>query len=560
MQIAILELEIFSGLVVLLGAIFVALVCDFLKGNNEQLRERNVELRTRQEERERLGVFQNPSKWIQALASALRPAGAGEVPSEKPEPASPEADAFTPLRRTSEPARKTASAPALPSSWANQEELEQFAEREASLRSRHEAHKSNEDRLKVETEASFEEARAAESPSAEPPAVQPVTVAPVTVAPVTVAQDAPPIPDAAPQPPPAERPAAQVPGPGELERPRPLTKPGRPRPVVKMVGSSAMLPVLPVDVATAVPQALLKFDKKPGFRSSASLPALTTFEPPLPASRTAPASAESEPASKLLAPNPATEPHPEIDLTADIQRVTDLAITQAREAFEEEAAREIAPSAASSSSDLTVEIAAYHFDNAATLEMPALTFQEPETADALPALAEAVLQASLDGPRSLEIPTGLHEASALDPLIQAGVPFSGVAVVIGINDAAALHEKLAANSTDSTGALNRMIQSMLRPEDFACQSSEEEFVLLYPAESGPSAQRRLFQVSEKLWDFQLRSLGHLSVMFSWGGLEVQNEKLGNAVESARERMQQTRRNRKSSPLEAAGGRRLVANG
>jgi GGDEF domain-containing protein len=145
-------------------------------------------------------------------------------------------------------------------------------------------------------------------------------------------------------------------------------------------------------------------------------------------------------------------------------------------------------------------------------------------------------------------------------LIQAGVPFSGVAVVIGINDAAALHEKLAANSTDSTGALNRMIQSMLRPEDFACQSSEEEFVLLYPAESGPSAQRRLFQVSEKLWDFQLRSLGHLSVMFSWGGLEVQNEKLGNAVESARERMQQTRRNRKSSPLEAAGGRRLVANG
>jgi hypothetical protein len=38
---------------VVLGGAFVALVCDYLKGNNEQLREYNIELRVRKEEQER---------------------------------------------------------------------------------------------------------------------------------------------------------------------------------------------------------------------------------------------------------------------------------------------------------------------------------------------------------------------------------------------------------------------------------------------------------------------------------------------------------------------------
>jgi len=49
-----LELQIFISLIVVLATAFVALVCDYLKGSNESLRERNIELRIRQEERERL--------------------------------------------------------------------------------------------------------------------------------------------------------------------------------------------------------------------------------------------------------------------------------------------------------------------------------------------------------------------------------------------------------------------------------------------------------------------------------------------------------------------------
>ncbi len=159
----------------------------------------------------------------------------------------------------------------------------------------------------------------------------------------------------------------------------------------------------------------------------------------------------------------------------------------------------------------------------------------------------------------LEIPAGLHEPGVLAQLLGNQTPFSGVVVAIGLNDYETLGDKLASGA-DSMAALNKMVLSMLRPQDFACRFQDDEYILIYPGERGSSAQRRLFQVSEKLWDFQLRSLGNLSVMFSWGGLEVTSETLAEAVSSARERMYQTKRNRKPSGLEFASTRKKVANG
>ena len=72
MQLGSLELQIFVALVLVLGSALVALVCDFLKGNNEQLRERNIELRVRQDERERLGLLEplaHPITWLQGLVA-----------------------------------------------------------------------------------------------------------------------------------------------------------------------------------------------------------------------------------------------------------------------------------------------------------------------------------------------------------------------------------------------------------------------------------------------------------------------------------------------------------
>src|SRR5579883_1159738 len=48
------ELQILISLVVIMGAAFVALICDYLKGNNEQLRELVIQLSARREEELRL--------------------------------------------------------------------------------------------------------------------------------------------------------------------------------------------------------------------------------------------------------------------------------------------------------------------------------------------------------------------------------------------------------------------------------------------------------------------------------------------------------------------------
>ena len=191
---------------------------------------------------------------------------------------------------------------------------------------------------------------------------------------------------------------------------------------------------------------------------------------------------------------------------------------------------------------------------------PVVEAQAVETAR--PSLDVAALQKATGESRPegrIEIPAGLHESAVLSQMIENPAPYSGVVVAIGLNDYETLREKLA-SGTDSVAALNKMVLSMLRPQDFACRFQDDEYILIYPGERGSSAQRRLFQVSEKLWDFQLRSLGNLSVMFSWGGLEVTNETLAEAVASARERMYQTKRNRKPSSLEFAVGRKKVVNG
>src|SRR4029077_10130267 len=93
-------------------------------------------------------------------------------------------------------------------------------------------------------------------------------------------------------------------------------------------------------------------------------------------------------------------------------------------------------------------------------------------------------------------------------------------------------------------------QSLLGPSDFAAQSGAEEFLLIFPGERGASAQRRLSQVAQQLWDFQLRSLGSYSILFSWGGVEVRSESIDEAIASATERMEETRRGRKVLSMES----------
>ncbi len=112
MDLGALELQIFVSLVVVLGSAFVALICDYLKGNNEQLRERNIELRVRTEERERFAIL-NPSAWLSQFRGSPAP-----------------------VAKAAEAEAAPVAAESVMQSHATVEGLAQVAEREASLASR----------------------------------------------------------------------------------------------------------------------------------------------------------------------------------------------------------------------------------------------------------------------------------------------------------------------------------------------------------------------------------------------------------------------------------------
>jgi hypothetical protein len=146
--------------------------------------------------------------------------------------------------------------------------------------------------------------------------------------------------------------------------------------------------------------------------------------------------------------------------------------------------------------------------------------------------------APMDG----SLPAGLQDGFVLNKLVESRQPVSGLVVSIGVNASSKSGDKLPA-------AVSKLVQSLIGPNDFAAQSGDDEFLLIYPQEHGASAQRRLSLIARQLWDFQLRSLGSFQILFSWGGVEVRSESLEEAIASASERMRETKRGRKLVTME-----------
>jgi hypothetical protein len=145
----------------------------------------------------------------------------------------------------------------------------------------------------------------------------------------------------------------------------------------------------------------------------------------------------------------------------------------------------------------------------------------------------------------LLIPAGMHDQSYLTKLLEINKPFTGLVVSISVSE-----------DTGRTVSQNLMhysaayIGGLLGEKDFGCRTSDDEFVLICAGVQGAEAQRRLSAISERLWDFQLRGLGTFSMLFSWGGVDVKNESLSEAVTSATDRMNQTKRTRKTVSMDS----------
>ncbi|MGA2601642.1 MAG: hypothetical protein ABSH09_32145, partial [Bryobacteraceae bacterium] len=95
-------------------------------------------------------------------------------------------------------------------------------------------------------------------------------------------------------------------------------------------------------------------------------------------------------------------------------------------------------------------------------------------------------------------PAGMQDQSALDRLLQTNKPFTGLVIALGVNQ----NDGRAA-SRDEILSVNAFVRSLLRPEDFACRTANDDFLILCPGEKGVEAKQRLNQISERLWDFQL---------------------------------------------------------
>jgi hypothetical protein len=94
MELGAYSLQVFTSLVVILGAAFVALICDFLKGNNEQLRELTIELKVRREEEHKRVQLMMPHTLTEAPVAAGKSEHAPRslaVPRERKRTAAPEA-------------------------------------------------------------------------------------------------------------------------------------------------------------------------------------------------------------------------------------------------------------------------------------------------------------------------------------------------------------------------------------------------------------------------------------------------------------------------------------
>ena len=135
---------------------------------------------------------------------------------------------------------------------------------------------------------------------------------------------------------------------------------------------------------------------------------------------------------------------------------------------------------------------------------------------------------------SRSFPTGLCDRAALQSLLEVDFRFTGLVVLVGIANSRIPRLEHPAQP---------FIEELLAPADLACRNGDDEFLMVCPGLRGAEAQRRLNEISERLWNFQLRGQGSFTVLFSWGGIGVENEPLSEAIASATERMQQTKRSR-----------------
>lgn len=613
MDLGALELQIFVSLVVVLGSAFVALVCDYLKGNNEQLRERNVELRVRTEERERFAIL-NPSAWLSQFrgsASEAEAAGLGQpVPAES-----------------------------VMQSHAPAEGLAQVAEREAELVSR--VGRSEGDLAEAPPVAGFDVSARRRSrrkqgvesePGSEPREnsydwVRPEVMARVArragrgqreveeePASAWVGEDS--VEHSVPAPSlafgeesagearPVEREAvAQArsagtppvimlrPLPGitlaeELER---VAGPVEPDPVTsqlleEVIAASAAKPMAPVVVEpeSALQAPVVEVVEEPvqdqEAESAAPLPALVVSPPVV---REEPVFVGSDYAGSAMAD--AVSAARQLDGEEPVVPVYSEPVYAIPVAPAE---GEVIPSSIGIPADsmyaAEAEQSAYDWSSPEYAVPPgAASANEPfegdrgaaapmQIADAAtwtmaPPDLTAFESASVAGASEVQelpgllLPAGMQDQATYRRLLEMPNPMSGIVISISINEFNQLKSTMGDEAlTSLLDSVDALMGTMIRDSDFGVKAGADQWVFVYSIDENGFSQRRVAGLSEKLWDFQLRHLGQSNISFSWAAVNVNDERFSDGVSAAVERMEASRRG--GAKKSGSNRAQLVANG
>jgi GGDEF domain-containing protein len=588
---------IFLGVVVALGCTLVAFLVDFLKGKNERLREQVLEMTVRQEERARLPQVQMDSAAVlSAIAqvgknlevvvraavnphAATAPAPVSEPvytePVYQPRPAATVSPLVSPLLFTEQPAVEPVPVAETP--------VAETPAAETPVAETPVAETPVAETPVAETpvaETPVAETPVAETPVAEPPVAEPA-VADLVAAEAVEAQ---PLADetvAIPEP------VAGTPATPEISTPEPDWRIATwHEETVAHVQAAALeeqtetaavepdeppvaRPEDPVVTTSPIRESLRSLFESPAASRPSQLEIERRLEEQLPEV------VEEEPSPVAEIPpafEPSAEPVVRIRVlsnnVASVLEETPIEepVAQVEEAqtMEEEVyAEAVVEEPVDVPEELPVTAPVDFLTDEPEAPAPLESFDSLMAAvNAEPAVAPEPLPVEPEDPGVLALPAGMNDRATLDFLKRDKALFTGLIVSIGINDYARLQETSGRPAAEELAkSVSQLVKSLITApngsEFFGCRASDDEFILVFAGENGSVAQRRLNGLSERLWDFQLRSLGNFSVMFSWGATEANSEAFADSVEAASERMRETRHNRRTISMEKTRLKKVV---
>lgn len=181
--------------------------------------------------------------------------------------------------------------------------------------------------------------------------------------------------------------------------------------------------------------------------------------------------------------------------------------------------------------------------------------------DRLPEMRSNVVQMPESRAEAREtLPSGLQHAEALERALRRTEAFHGILMVVTLADYEnTLRQHGAAVVSPVLDTAAQLLATAAGREAFLCSPADGEFVLIWPQDRNGSTQRPVNSVTECLWDFQLRTLGGVPILFSWGVADANGDSLAETIATARQRMLDSRRHRRAATTGAGRFRRLAVS-